>query len=609
MKEDFSDYGIQIAGRSPNSKGEVYTTCPQCSKFRKKKNDKCLSVNVREGIWYCNHCGWFGNLKDLGSPKSKRRKYGSTVTNVHMEEKNIVPGTLSDEVVKYFEGRGISRETLEKENIYSTEKYIPARKKKVSVVAFPYYFGKKIVNVKYRDGEKNFVQEKNPTRVPYRANNVIQCKKLYITEGEIDALTLSECGIDNVCSMPDGAPPPGSSNTGNKFDFLNYIEDTIDRAESIFILSDNDPPGEQAANELARRIGKERCFKFSYPAGCKDINDVLFQHGKDGVYDVLSSPIEFPVVGIYTGNDLREEILYLHRNGYEKPLDTGWANLNKLFMMRTKEFTVVTGVPGSGKSEFVSNLAANMYLLHDWGLAICSPESLPLARYYSMIIEKLEKLPFNKGPHERISEERVNYWIDRLEGKLDLLFLDDDNMTMDNMLELIKISIYRHGIKLAIIDPFNELDVKSHPEMSETQYIDQCLTKSRRFARLHDIHLIIVAHPKKLNRDSDGKYHIPDLYSISGSAAWRNKSDNGIVVSRNRNNKELENTVDIIVQKIRFRDVGHIGQCRMKFCYLTATYVPDERYVDENALVIGNKASEQKEQEKGLFDMTTKKQS
>ena len=57
---DYRDFNIDI--RSSKTSGEVQCLCPQCSHTRKKKNDKCLSVNLDKQSWFCHHCGWKGKL-------------------------------------------------------------------------------------------------------------------------------------------------------------------------------------------------------------------------------------------------------------------------------------------------------------------------------------------------------------------------------------------------------------------------------------------------------------------------------------------------------------------------------------------------------------------
>ncbi|MDE2470828.1 MAG: hypothetical protein KGL35_19300, partial [Bradyrhizobium sp.] len=91
------------------------------------------------------------------------------------------------------------------------------------------------------------------------------------------------------------------------------------------------------------------------------------------------------------------------------------------------------------------------------------------------------------------------------------------------------------------------------------------------FGRRNRCHVFIVAHPQKLYRNKDGHYPVPTLYDISGSAHWRNKADNGIVVYRDIN--EPENPlVEIHVQKVRFREVGKVGGVELKYDKATGCY-------------------------------------
>lgn len=58
----FESYGIKIP--KGKTRGEIRTTCPECSQARRKKNEKCLSVNIDDGVWFCHHCNWSGCLED-----------------------------------------------------------------------------------------------------------------------------------------------------------------------------------------------------------------------------------------------------------------------------------------------------------------------------------------------------------------------------------------------------------------------------------------------------------------------------------------------------------------------------------------------------------------
>ena len=107
--------------------------------------------------------------------------------------------------------------------------------------------------------------------------------------------------------------------------------------------------------------------------------------------------------------------------------------------------------------------------------------------------------------------------------------------------------------------------------MTETEYVSQCLKRVRVFARSRGVHVWIVVHPAKLSRANDGKYPVPTLYDCSGSAHWRNKCDNGIVVWRDLSGSDKDE-VQIHVQKIRFRQIGKRGMVRLYYEPACATY-------------------------------------
>jgi twinkle protein len=90
----------------------------------------------------------------------------------------------------------------------------------------------------------------------------------------MDALSLVQAGFMNVVSVPDGAPASGSNPTDKKFSYLLSAEEHLMNAETIILCTDSDSAGKFLRDELSRRIGREKCFRITYPDGCKDMNDV-----------------------------------------------------------------------------------------------------------------------------------------------------------------------------------------------------------------------------------------------------------------------------------------------------------------------------------------------
>jgi len=104
----FAEYGINIQG----GRGNIKTYCPECSHTRKKKKDKCLSVNCVKGVWNCHHCGWTGSLNKKDGVYEVQ-----PVSKVYKKPKVQLNNMLNEKVLKYFSDRGISKEILEKAKI------------------------------------------------------------------------------------------------------------------------------------------------------------------------------------------------------------------------------------------------------------------------------------------------------------------------------------------------------------------------------------------------------------------------------------------------------------------------------------------------------------
>ena len=168
-RQELLELGIPITRGS----GQQKTKCPKCSHNRKKKSDDCLSVNIDEGLYNCHHCGWGGNVKF----KKKVEFVLPPKTNINLNEK----------VVKWFRSRGITEPTLSHWKIGESLEYMPQVKAKRRCINFNYYRNSEIINVKYRDSEKNFKLVSGAELIFYGIDNIKDLKKCYIVEGEMDA--------------------------------------------------------------------------------------------------------------------------------------------------------------------------------------------------------------------------------------------------------------------------------------------------------------------------------------------------------------------------------------------------------------------------------------
>jgi twinkle protein len=568
----WADFNIELRG---NASGEVSTTCPQCSHQRKKKNARCLSVNVDEGVWFCQHCAWAGTLKD-----------GVRKTDIHWarptyrkpDPAKLPKSDLPSKVIEWFAKRGITEDVLVRNKIGAGSVYMPQVEGHANAISFPYYRDGELVNIKWRDGQKNFRLETGAERIPFGLDDVEPGEVWIWVEGECDKLALEVVGFLNVVSVPTGAPSPDAKDYSSKFDFLENCQAKIASAKSHIIAVDADEPGKVLEDELARRLGREKCFRVVWPEGCKDANESLLKAGAGDTANAVGNAQPFPVKGVFDVLDLSDRIDSLYASGYERGVSTGWRMLDDLYTARPGEFTVVTGIPNSGKSNWLDALAVNLARAHGWRFAIFSPENQPLEDHMARVMEKWAQEPFNDGPTRRMSAETKDAAKQWVGAHFSWILPDDDGeWTLEHVLDAARALVFRKGIRGLVIDPWNELEHNRPAHMSETEHVSACLKKIRQWGRRYGVHVWIVAHPQKLYKDKDGNYPVPTPYDISGSAHWRNKADNCLTIWRDF---QEAGAVEIHVQKIRFRQIGKVGMAKLGYAKVCATYYDLRDYAD-----------------------------
>lgn len=556
MLKGFLDYGIDVKGRSS---GEVKAICPQCSASRKKRNYPCLNANIDKGVWHCWHCGWSGTLKAGVQTRPEIRPVYRKPDYVAQSE------AISDGLVRWFAARCISEGTIRRNQIGKGMRYFPQVEEERPCILFPYLRGTEVVNIKSRTPDKLFRMEAGCERVLYGLNDIEEM--LVWVEGEIDKLSLEEAGWKSCVSVPDGAPAPESKSYANKFDFMDAPE--LERVKMHIIAVDNDAPGVRLKDELVRRLGRENCLVVDWPEGCKDANEVLVRHGAEMLAECIREARQLPVEGVYSASDFFAEVREHYEHGRRPGMSTGWKAVDEFYTVLPGEWSLVTGIPGHGKSEWLDALTVNLATAHGWRFAVYSAENMPVSEHIAKLMEKYIGKPFDRGRTERISPTEL----DRAETFIGqhYKFLLPDNPTPDTLLTQCKQLVKVWGCNGIILDPWNEIEHHYSDQSSETKYISETLSVFRKFARSHDVHLWIVAHPRMLQprKDSD-KEPLPTPYQIAGSAHWNNKADNIITVWRDRSSDTQD--VEIHLQKVRKKRVGQVGVATLTYDRVSGRY-------------------------------------
>lgn len=274
---------------------------------------------------------------------------------------------------------------------------------------------------------------------------------------------------------------------------------------------------------------------------------------------------------IISPSHLRGELRKLWSEGLPPGDKTGWPSLDKHYSVAPGQLTILTGWPGSGKSEWLDALLVNLSR-QGWKLAIFSFENQPVTLHIQKLLEKLSGKPFGAGPTQRLSMEEVAEYADELEGSFGFSETASGSLTAKDVLDAAAPFLARfEGSKRGlVIDPWNELEHWRPPGLSETEYISKTLSMIRNWARTSGVHVWLVAHPAKQIRDS-GKLPVPRPDMISGSAHFWNKADCAVTVWRDLENLESQE-VDVYVQKIRFKHIGRPGLVTLKYDRISGRY-------------------------------------
>ncbi|XP_052116080.1 twinkle homolog protein, chloroplastic/mitochondrial [Arachis duranensis] len=585
------DTGICVPGQYN------HLLCPMCEGGESGERSLSLFIAHDGGsaAWVCfrGKCGWRGSTQafaDSHSLSTATSQVAQVKKKREITEEELQLEPLCSEVLAYFSERLISQETLER-NAVKQRKYDDQ-----IVIAFTYHRNGALVSCKYRDINKNFWQEANTEKILYGLDDIEGQNDIIIVEGEMDKLAMEEAGFRNCVSVPDGAPPSVSSKElpprekDTKYQYLWNCKDQLMQASRIILATDGDQPGQALAEELARRLGKERCWRVRWPKrgkgdeSFKDANEVLMYLGADTLREAVENAELYPIRGLFNFRDYFDEIdAYYHRTlGYEFGVSTGWNNLNEFYNVVPGELTLVTGVPNSGKSEWIDALLCNINEIAGWKFALCSMENK--VSYFICDFQNLGLLcnVFSEKPffEARYGEHTERMCLEEYEqGKLwlsDTFFLirceDDSLPSIKWVLDLAKAAVLRHGVRGLVIDPYNELDHQRPSNQTETEYVSQMLTLIKRFAQFHGCHVWFVAHPRQLHNWTGGP---PNLYDISGSAHFINKCDNGIVIHRNRDPEAGPiDQVQVCVRKVRNKVAGTVGDALLLYNRVTGEFTP-----------------------------------
>ncbi len=560
--------------------------CPRCEGGRSRELSLSCSIDAdgAGATWRCHRgqCGWQNGER----VKTGERRQAPVRTDPKPTQRPVPHAEQSKPEAMYawFAKRGIGEDTVDAFGCYLTPRRFPDPIGEVDALVFPYRLRGEVVNRKYRPPQKTpQLQERNALPTLFNIDSVATPDWVWWVEGELDAMAMHHSGYPQTVSLKDGAPADlrdegdPRRQDDKRFAALATHAELLGQVQRFILAGDMDAPGAVLREELARRLGRHRCWLVTWPDGSKDANDVLVRHGEEGVRAAVEAAVPYPIEGVQRVSTGTLEDLF---NRPPPPvLRIGVGAVDEVVRFPGEgRLIVITGIPSHGKSSFTTFAMVQTALRHSRRWLVFSPEMQPWQEHAAQCAQVLVGKPFRPiaglDCMTAADRARAEEW---LAQRVTFLASDaeDSSPTLDWVLERARLSVLRDGATDLLIDPWNEVDLE-RCDRTETEYIGRSLQRLKSFAYRHGCNVWVVVHPTKLIPAKPGaKLAPPSLYDVAGSANWANKADLAVTIHT------PESVTEVHLRKARFTRWGRRNaMAQVEFDpttgrYRSASLVPD----------------------------------
>ena len=438
----------------------------------------------------------------------------------------IQPLPLSEQAAEYIKTRGISEATASAYRLGVDEK---------GNLIFPFYdeenkhiFSKFRYSRKLKKGEPKAWREADTKPILFGMHLCEYTKPLCITEGEFDAMVCHESGIPNAVSVPSGS---------EDFTWLDTCWNFINKFENIYLFGDADAPGLEMLRKLTAKLSHKKIYMVEHE--CKDANELLFKRGKQAVLNCWAEAKEIPISGLVKLADV-------------KPLDvknmpkvrTSISRLNQLLGgFNYGSVTLLTGKRGEGKSTLMSQFLLDAI---EEGNRVCAYSGELRADQFQYWADLQAAGSENIKEYYDAGTKRTIFYVDKPKREQihawygDNYWLYDNSVTTENeeisVLKIFELAAKRYDCKVFAIDNLMTVDYAGISERDFYQRQSKFVQQVVNFAKLHDAHVFLVAHPRKTDKDITND-------DISGSADITNRVDNVISLARQYNDNDVFDSV------------------------------------------------------------------
>ena len=511
--------------------GQIKTICPSCIDINSKKKGKSLSVNIDRGVAKCHRCS---------ETFFKDKKAKEENINYEVPKQDWTNFTdISDNVVRWFDSRGISQITIQDFNIGEKLVFFPSADKKLNGITFNYFMDGTVVSEHYRSGNKDFTQMKNAVKSPYNIDSIKDHDYAIISEGEMDTMSWHEVGLES-CVGVDGA---------SHFGVIEAFKGSFD-GKKIYLATDKDYVGIELEKQIISLFGKSRCYRMDYPDNLKDINEVLVKHGKEAVLNVFENATNVALIGdVIEDNDNMNYHLEKYYNGdIRKGMALGLGTkFDNDIVFRDNAFHMIVGLTSIGKSIISFWMMVKLAQLHDVKIIIYSSENAnafikgTLISYFLADSDKYVYLN-NKDKWSRAAKFIEEHFI---------LLNNTEGWGLQEILGKAAAIKESYGADFLLIDPWNNIKmVKPEKNMGDYAYQVWGAAELLRFSK-STMSVILNSHAiTSVGRGSEP----PTLYSVEGGGIFANKVDVGIVFHREIGHVDVDERNTTSIWSVKARD-------------------------------------------------------
>lgn len=521
--------------------------CFLCSDQRER-----LGIDKESGAWRCwncNSCGKkvgsltyaFGHkekIKTVESAEKDKREDKCTIKHdLHKKYHNNLKKTKLFDSFRYLkEERKITKEAAvyfqlgaRGEFSFRNEEGELKKYDAGEHLAIPYIREGKCMNIKYRaldpeiQKKKKWRREKGGVSILFNEDvlNDLDYKEIFITESEIDTISLWELGIKNVVGLTTGADA-----------FKQGWYDRLLRFERIYLVLDRDEAGQVGAKKIASRLGLGRCFNVTLPDDVKDPNDYIMKYSLADFKELTKKSRPFEVEGVVTiksaVKDLFHDIDFGEADvtGFETP----WAKMNKVIgKMKPGNLITLCGKPKAGKTTLALDLGRHIceqYGEHV-GMFSCEMKEKALAhKYIQMVTQDYNSLE----DMDIIDRKYAQYMMRKFSEKFHVRYPQRGELELEKVEKIIVDMVQRYGIKFFIFDNLHFI-CRGEDEKS---LIDKATQTFKLLAENLGIVFVLVTHPRKTNNNKQLKNE-----DMKGSSSIFQDADLVILMHRPMNDADM----------------------------------------------------------------------